>query len=84
MTPKYPHVRVQLIGRDRDAFAVLGRVCVALRRAKVPNDQIRAFMTDAMSSDYDHLMRTCSRWVDCDGKSAPPRSGIASAFLETH
>jgi len=61
--PKYPDVEVQLTSGDGNAFAVLGAVQKALRRAHVPDDEVKAFLDDAMSSDYDHLLRTAMRWV---------------------
>jgi hypothetical protein len=30
--PKYPHVKVKLVGHDGNAFTVLGRVTQAMRR----------------------------------------------------
>jgi len=32
MEPLYPHIRVQLVGRDGNAFTVLGSVTKAMRR----------------------------------------------------
>jgi hypothetical protein len=61
-TPKYD-VDVQLSGRDGNAFAVLGAVRQAMRRADVPNDEIEAFTNEAMSGDYDHLLRTAMAYV---------------------
>ena len=61
--PKYPDVRVKLTGTDGNAFAVLGRVTSALRRAAVPKEDRDAFMAEATSGDYDNLLCTCCRWV---------------------
>jgi hypothetical protein len=63
---KYPHVKVRLVGKDGNAFAILGRVAAAMRRAKLPKTEIDAFMHEATSSDYSNLLCTCMRWVDCD------------------
>lgn len=62
--PKYPDVTVQLTGEDGNAFAILGRMQRALRKAKVPPEEIKQFMDDATSGDYDHLLTTCMKWVD--------------------
>jgi hypothetical protein len=62
--PKYPHVRVRLTGKDGNAFAILGRVVNALRRIGVPQQEIDAFLAEAKSGDYDHLLQTCMEWVD--------------------
>lgn len=64
--PKYPHVKVRLTGQDGNAFAILGRVIQALRRAlpQIPQSEIERFQTEAMAGDYDHMLQTCMRWVD--------------------
>ena len=61
---RYPDVEVQLSGEDGNAFAILGRVRSALRRAGVDNTEIEAFFTEAMSGDYNHLLQTCMCWVN--------------------
>lgn len=63
-TPKYPDVHVLLSGRDGNAFAILGTVQAAMRKADVPRAEIDAFMKEAMSGDYDHLLQTVLRTVD--------------------
>jgi hypothetical protein len=60
---KYPDIEVQLTGNDGNAYAVLGNVKRALRRAKVDSHEIELFMQEAMSGDYDHLLQTCCKWV---------------------
>ena len=56
-SPKYPDVEVQLTGEDGNAFAVMGRVTSAMRKAKIDRGAIQAFQTEAMSGDYDNLLR---------------------------
>lgn len=65
-TPKYPDVFVPLVGRDGNAFSILGRVTQALRKAGVSNDEKDAFVGEATSGDYDHLLRTVVKWVDTE------------------
>ena len=62
--PKYPHVEVQLSDRDGNAFSIIGRVRLALRRAGVDADEVEAFSQEAMSGDYDHVIQTCMKWVE--------------------
>lgn len=62
--PKYPHIRVQLVGEDGNAFAILGRVTKAMRQAGVEKAQRDAFLAEARNGDYDHLLWTCMQWVD--------------------
>ncbi len=62
--PRYPDVRVQLTGEDGNAFAILGRTTGALRRAGVAPEEIDAYLAEATSGDYDHLLATTMGWVD--------------------
>ena len=66
MNPKYPNIEVELTGTDSNAFAVMGRVCKALRRAGASDDTIQQFQKEATAGDYDDLLRTCMRWVECE------------------
>ena len=61
--PKYPKVVVQLTGKDGNAFAIIGNVSSALRRAKVDAEEIGKFREEAMSGDYNNLLVTCGKWV---------------------
>ena len=61
---KYPNIKVQLTGGNGNAFAILGAVHQALRRAKVPAEELTKFREEATSGDYDNLLATCMRWVD--------------------
>jgi len=66
MDVKYPDITVKLVGSDGNAFAVLGKVSGAMRRANVPKEEIDAFQKEATSGDYDHLLVTCMKWVDVE------------------
>lgn len=66
ITPKFPQVKVQLVGQDGNAFFILGRCAQAARRAGVSQQDIEQFQNDATSGDYDHLLRTCMDYFDCD------------------
>jgi hypothetical protein len=57
-------VTVELSGHDGNAFAILGRVQAALRNAGASQDAIRAFLSEAKSGDYDHLLQTCMKYVN--------------------
>lgn len=60
--PKY-NIEVQLSGRDGNAFAIIGAVSGAMKRAKVSKEEIDSFIKEATNGDYDHLLQTCMRWV---------------------
>ncbi len=64
--PKYPQVHVQLTGEDGNAFAILGAVQRAMKRAGIPESEQEAFRQEAMSGDYHHLLATCMRWVEVE------------------
>lgn len=66
MEPKFPKVKVKLTGNSGNAFAVLGLVQRTMKAAKVPPVEISAFFDEAMSGDYDHLLRTCMKWVNVE------------------
>lgn len=63
MNPKYPDIHVQLVGMDGNAFAIMGAVSAALRRAGVPSEEIEQYHQESMSGDYDNLLATAMRWV---------------------
>ncbi len=58
MEPKFPHVEVELVGQNGNAFAILGNVQRAMRQADVDKTDIDEMMAEAMSGDYDHLLQT--------------------------
>lgn len=61
---KYPDIKVDLIGEDGNAFAILGRVKQALKRGGVDALEIEKFFAEATAGDYDALLVTVARWVD--------------------
>lgn len=62
---KHPEVRVQLVGKDGNAFNILGLCKRAAYRAGVSDQEITAFLGEATEGDYSHLLATCQRWFDC-------------------
>jgi cobalamin biosynthesis protein CbiG len=60
---KFPHVEVELVGQDGNAYAILGAVTTALKRANVSKEDIDAYNADAMSGDYDNLLQVTLRTV---------------------
>ncbi len=64
MEVKYPEIEVTLVGRDGNAFAIIGAVTKALKRAGVPKEEVSAFSTEAMMGNYDHLLQTAMKWVN--------------------
>jgi hypothetical protein len=60
---KYPEIEVQILGRDGNAFAIMGAVSNALRKGGVSKDEISQYTKESMSGDYENLLRTAMRWV---------------------
>jgi hypothetical protein len=60
---KYPDVKVKLVGNDGNAFAIMGAVQKALRKAGVPQSELDEYFKESTSGDYDHLLQTAMRWV---------------------
>jgi len=63
---KYPQVRVQLLGQDGNAMVIMAHVRRAMQRARIPHDEIDAYVKEAKSGDYDHLLAVTMRWVDVE------------------
>lgn len=64
-TPLYD-VTVQLSGSDGNAYAVLGRIQGALRKAGASSEAIRDFVKEAKAGDYDHLLQTAMKYVNLE------------------
>lgn len=57
---------LELAGLDGNAFAILGRARQAARRAGWSEERIDEVLEEAMSADYDHLLRTMTKHFDVD------------------
>lgn len=66
MEIKYPHIKVRLVDQDGNAFAIIGRVTKAMRRAKVSLQEINQFQAEAMSGDYNHLLSVVMSYVEVE------------------
>jgi hypothetical protein len=63
--PKF-NTTVQLTGNDGNAFAIMGSVRSALRRAGATKEQIDEYSNASMSGDYDNLLRVAMEWVEVE------------------
>lgn len=63
---KYPNVYVRLVGEDGNAYSILARVTSAMKRGGLTQDEIEEFFVQAISGDYDHLLRTVMDYVAVD------------------
>jgi hypothetical protein len=64
MKPKFPNIEVQLSGEDGNAFFIIGRVSKALKKAGHIKEAEK-FRTEAMDGDYDDLLITAMKYVNC-------------------
>jgi len=69
MKPKHPTVTIQLLGQDGNAFSILGRVNIAMKRNGI-HDQWSEFHAEATSGNYDNLIMTVMRWFSTDYNSS--------------
>lgn len=65
MKTKYD-ISVKLIGENGNAFNIIGKVRKEMKRNGVPNDEIDLFINEAMSGDYNNLLRTCMKHVNVE------------------
>jgi hypothetical protein len=63
--PKVDRPVLVLVGEDGNAFNVLARARRALRDAG-RGDERAAFMAEATSADYDHLLVTAMKWFEVE------------------
>lgn len=63
--PKFPDVRVKLVGEDGNVFAIIGRVCRALRQGGANEADVKAFTDEIQAAgSYDEALVVVMRWVD--------------------
>lgn len=64
--PKYPNIKVKLVGTDGNAIAIISKVKRALIVEGVPAGETDKFFEEATSGDYDNVLQTCMKWVDVE------------------
>jgi hypothetical protein len=62
-TPIYEEVEVQLTGEDGNAMSIMANVGRALKKAHATPEEVTEFYAEAMSGDYDNVLRTAMKWV---------------------
>lgn len=65
-TEPITNVSVQLLGEDGNAFAIMGKVRKALKRAGYSKEFIDQYVQEATSGDYDHLLQVTMRYVEVE------------------
>ena len=61
--PKFPKVKVKIVGEDGNAFFILGRVLGAMRKGGVSKEEIKKYQEEAMSGDYSNLLSVTAQYV---------------------
>jgi hypothetical protein len=56
-------VEIDLTTIDGNAFAIMGAVQRKLKQAGASKEELDQYLTESMSGDYDHLIRTAMNWV---------------------
>lgn len=61
--------KYNLVGIDGNAYNVMGYVTQAMRREHFTQKDIDAYLDDAMSEDYSHLVAVSVEMIDkCNNK----------------
>ena len=63
--PKYPNISIDLLNQDGNAFAIIGACTLALKRNGLRN-QVKPFIAEATSGDYDKVLRTVLAWFSVE------------------
>jgi len=63
-------VKLELVGLDGNAFAVMGAFQRAARRQGWTPEEIKSVMDECMSGDYDHLLATIIEHTESPEESA--------------
>ena len=58
-------IKVKLIGEDRNAFAILGKVSKALKKAGL-KELAEEYLEEAMKGNYDRLLQTTMNYVEIE------------------
>jgi hypothetical protein len=57
---------VKLLGRDGNAFVIMGACQSAARKAGWTKEQIDAVLNEMQSGDYNHLLATAMKFFDVE------------------
>ena len=66
MKPPLSKPTVKLIGQDGNAFAIMGNIKRALKRAGADKEYIDEYIKEATSSDYNHLLAVSMKYVEVE------------------
>ena len=64
MKPKYPAVKVVLVGKNGNVFNLLAICRLAMLKAGLPESEWKAFHSEATATNYDGALQAMMRWFD--------------------
>ncbi len=64
MTETKVKPKVKLVGKDGNAFFIMGFCHEAWRKAKLPESEWKVIREDMTSGDYDHLLAVACEHFD--------------------
>ena len=63
--PPYAIYQIQVdVPFGDNAFAIMGVVSKAIKKAGATPEQVKQYMDESMSGDYNHLMAVVTEWVE--------------------
>jgi hypothetical protein len=80
--PKYPNINIDLVGEDGNAYSIIGRCTLALRRNGL-SDQVAAFRSEVTSGDYNNVLMTVMSWFSVDTDDEDDSEGDCSMCEES-
>jgi len=57
---------VELLGRNGNAFSILGACSKAAKKAGIPEAEVKAILDEMMARDYDHLLATAQKYFEVE------------------
>jgi hypothetical protein len=55
---------VKLVGTNGNSVALIAKARESLRKSGMSSQEIKEFVDDAMSGDYDHVLRTIMKYCE--------------------
>ena len=62
--PRYPNINLSSRGIKGRPTSVIVAVTGALRKARVPEEEVKRFAIEALAGDFDHTLLTAVLWVN--------------------
>jgi hypothetical protein len=64
ISPRFPDIKVKLVGENLDSFFVLAKVLEAMRAANISKADTDTFISEAKSSNEQSIIQVCKSWVN--------------------